>query len=329
MKTGDVLLHTHELAVGYRSGKETHIIMEGLNCEVMTSRLICFMGPNGVGKSTLLRTLSGAQAPLAGDIFLKGKKIKELSKTSLASYISVVLTDPIHVGNITVRELISFGRYPYMGWNINFSSQDADAIDRAIDETHLTGIENRKIAELSDGQRQKVLIARALCQDTPLIILDEPTAHLDLNNRVEIINLLKQLTRKTKKAILMATHELDLALQTADELWLAGYDTGLEIGFPEDLVLSGKIDTVFQLKGFDLKTGHLEKKTDRRNVSVNGEGYLLLWTRNALERNGYSTRPGDDLEVSISTAEGLTRWNTTTGKTFETLETLIKYLDDL
>ena len=127
----------------------------------------------------------------------------------------------------------------------------------------------------------------------------------------------------------MATHELDLALQTADELWLAGYDTGLEVGFPEDLVLSGKIDQVFQLKGFDLKTGHLKKKTDRRNIPVTGEGHLLLWTKNALERNGYSTRPGDGLGIEIITGESLTHWKTTTGKTFKTLKELVNYLDGL
>ncbi len=330
MKVADnMLMHTQGLAVGYGHKKSSTIIMEGLKCSLQPGELVCFMGPNGVGKSTLLRTLSGAQAPLAGDIFFQDKKLHELTRMELALNISVVLTDPVSVGNITVRELISFGRYPYTGWNINFSPEDHEAIERAIHETSLQTIQDRKITELSDGQRQKALIARALCQDTPVIILDEPTAHLDLNNRVEIINLLKGLSRKTNKAVLMATHELDLALQAADVLWLAGFETGLEIGFPEDLVLSGKIDEVFQLKGFDLKTGHLEKNIYKQNVSVVGDGYPLLWTKNALERNGYGTGADGGLKLEILSEHDKIQWKTNKGALFNSLEEVINYLDQL
>ncbi|TRX55536.1 ABC transporter ATP-binding protein [Fulvivirga sp. M361] len=326
-----IQLHTKDLAVGYRIKRRDVLIIDHLNVQLMAGKLVCFMGPNGVGKSTLLRTLCGVQRPLRGGVFIQDKAIESIQKDVLARKISVVLTDPVYIGNITVRELVSFGRYPYTGWNMNFSPEDARIIDRAIKETQLQPIADTKLAELSDGQRQKALIARALCQDTDIIILDEPTAHLDLNNRVEIINLLKHLSRQTGKAIVMATHELDLALQTADELWIVGFDKKLQVGFPEDLVLNGKVDHVFQLKGFDLRTGHLEKRKSKRNVSLTGEseGHYLLWTKNALERNGYGIDPENDFTIETMVTSDKAYWKINEGVTLDSLEKLIQYLDQL
>ena len=174
------------------------------------------------------------------------------------------------------------------------------AIDKAIEITNIKELANRKVYELSDGQLQKTMIARAVCQNTPIVMLDEPTALLDLNNRVEVINLLRDLAQNHNKAILMATHELDLALQSAERIWLAGPDQPIINGFPEDLVLNGAVDSVFQLKGFDLRTGRLAIKKGLKKVNLIGTDYDYLWTKNALERNGFCIDESAKIEVIIS-----------------------------
>ena len=283
----DTALATHNLTVGYNTNKKELKVLENINLTLKRGELVCFMGPNGVGKSTLLRTLAGVQAPLYGSVTIEQQDISTLSTEDLAKRLSLVLTDRINAGNMTGKELIALGRYPHLGWRINLQKEDLAVVENAIDLTGVAHFADKKIHELSDGQLQKVMIARALCQDTPIMILDEPTAHLDLNNRVSVINLLKDLSRKTGKSILIATHELDLALQSADRLWLAGYNSPVISGFPEDMVLNDSIDRVFELKGFDLKTGHLKKLSLGKKVALQGSGYQYLWTKNALERNGY------------------------------------------
>src|SRR5690606_39709849 len=202
--------------------------------------------------------------------------------------VSVVLTDRISAANLTVGELVTFGRYPYVDWSLRMTERDQSIVEGALRDLNLEPLRNQKIYELSDGQMQMAMIARALAQDTRLMLLDEPTAHLDLNNRVEIMALLRQIAHRSKKAILLATHELDLALQGTDRIWLAGRNRDVIVGEPEDLVLTGAFDDIFRFKGFDLKSGKMQHKPYRNVVvSIQGEGPVYLWTRNALERNGY------------------------------------------
>lgn len=276
-------LSTNNLCVGYRNKKNEHRLFESLNLSLDPGRLICFMGPNGSGKSSLIRTLAGLQKPLAGKINVHGQP----GDNSMPKLISVVLTDKVIAANMTAYEVVTFGRYPYLNWNIDLTVKDRDIIDRSITQVRISHLMDKKLHELSDGQVQMVMIARALTQDTPIILLDEPTAHLDLNNRVEIMRLLQKLSRVTNKAILVATHELDLALQTADWIWLTGKCQNMLTGIPEDLVLNGSFDDVFKFKGFDLKSGKVQHETHRAlKVNLIGEGPVYLWTRNALERNG-------------------------------------------
>src|SRR6478736_8104385 len=278
------LLQTHSLSVGY---SKDNSLFEDLNLNLKPGELVCFMGPNGIGKSTLIRTLAGLQKPLSGDITTESK-------------IAVVLTDRIHAYHMTVRDLVTFGRYPYLNWNINLTEKDNTIIDRALAQVHLENLADKNIEELSDGQLQMTMIARALAQETEILLLDEPTAHLDLNNRVEIMNLLRHLARTTHKAILIATHELDLALQTADKIWLATSNKKILTGLPEDLVLDGSFDDVFQLKGFDLKTGKMGHEAHRKiSVQLIGEGHEYLWTKNALERSGYEIATDSQIKITL------------------------------
>lgn len=282
-------LSFNKLSVGYRQGKTSKILFDTIDLSLKAGELVCFMGPNGIGKSTLLKTMAGLTPPLSS------------SKTNIDSKkIAIVLTDRVHAMHMRVRELISYGRYPYLNWHAQLTTEDEMAIEDALKLLHLESIADKDINTLSDGQLQMVMIARAVVQDTPIILLDEPTAHLDLNNRVEVMNMLRKLARQSNKAILVSTHELDLALQTADLLWLAD-DQKLLTGIPEDLVLDGSLDRIFQFKGFDLKTGKVFHE-NYRGVTINlvGEGHEYLWTKNALERCGYEVSEYGELKVEIS-----------------------------
>ena len=186
---------------------------------------------------------------------------------------------------------------------------DREIVEQAIARVQISHLADEMIFSLSDGQLQMVMIARALAQDTPILLLDEPTAHLDLNNRVEIMRLLKSLAAETNKAILVATHELDLALQMADRIWLTGPEKNMLIGIPEDLVLNGSFDQIFQFKGFDLKTGSVQHAVVHETViAVQGSGYEYRWTKNALERNGFNISDNSSVKIVILKQGKAVRW---------------------
>ncbi len=316
------MIRSHQMAVGYSSKGEELILLEDLNLHLKEGELVCFMGPNGIGKSTLLRTLAGLQKPLRGELIgvEKGK-------------LSLVLTDRISASNMLVYDLVAYGRYPYLSWNISFSAEDHRIIEEAISLTQIEHLKNKQLYQLSDGQMQLVMIARALAQRTPVLLLDEPTAHLDLNNRVEIMNLLRKLARQERKAILVCTHELDLALQTADLIWLATLTKKVMVGIPEDLVLTGAFDEVFQFKGFDLKTGKVGHEAHRNTpVRLIGEGYPFLWTKNALERCGYEVSENAETSIKIH-PEPKTTWQlddmklSSLSELLQALSTMVGYLN--
>ena len=227
-----MLVTTENLSIGYRN----YVVQSNLNLVVDKGNLICMLGTNGCGKSTLLRTLAGLQPSLGGKVFLQGQSLADLSAQQKAKLFALVLTDPVETKNMTVYDVIALGRYPYSSWLGNLSEEDKHFILRALLQVKLQHKTFSRISELSDGERQRVMIARALAQDTPLILLDEPTAHLDLPNRVDTMLLLRRLAHETGKAVVLSSHELDLALQTADRLWLMSPQKGMYCGLPEDLV---------------------------------------------------------------------------------------------
>ncbi len=292
------LLHAKDLSVGYATGQSAVCLFVNLNLSLSIGKLTCLMGPNGIGKSTLIRTLAGLQKPLAGEF----SKLDE-------KRIALVLTDKISAANMRVSDLVSYGRYPYLSWGVSLAQKDLAIVNQSIAEVGIQALADKKLEELSDGQMQLAMIARALAQETEILLLDEPTAHLDLNNRVEIMRLLLALARKKNKAILVATHELDLALQMADQIWLASQGKKIKTGIPEDLVLDGSFDEIFQFKGFDLKTGKIEHKLSKKTtINLQGEGFALLWTKNALEREGYSVSPEGRISVFISSEGKNLQW---------------------
>jgi iron complex transport system ATP-binding protein len=308
-----IILKANDLSIGYQQKKEARVVRKQLQLQLRSGELLCLMGPNGAGKSTLLRTLAGVQPPLAGEVLLNGRALHSLEQAERALHISLVLTEAISAGNMTVLELVTLGRYPHTGWGGRLTSEDKQLVEQALDDLTISELAHRKLFELSDGQRQKAMIARALAQDGSLIILDEPTAHLDLINRLQIMRLLRQLSLRRQKAIVVATHELDLALQSADRLWLMGQqEDGLIEGVPEDLVLNGSLARAFSRSGFhfNMHSGQfVEEIHSCVPIQLSGDEPARLWTQKALERNGYeavSTEANLRLHVSRQ-AEGY-RW---------------------
>jgi iron complex transport system ATP-binding protein len=245
MISNKIILSTSNLSIGYQSKKEKNTIAENLNLTFEEGKLISLVGGNGIGKSTLLRTITGIQKPLAGTVMLKEKEINNYESLALAQNLSLVLTEKLPPSNLSVFELIALGRQPYTNWLGKLSAEDLEKINQAITLTHVEHLIDKKHHEISDGQLQIVLIARALAQDTPLIILDEPTTHLDLFHKVSIFKLLKKLSQETNKCILFSTHDIDLAIQLSDEMIVMS-ESSVEQDQPCNLITKGIFNTLFK-----------------------------------------------------------------------------------
>ena len=235
------MITLENLSIGYTSKNNRKVVAEGINATLNDSELTCLIGPNGIGKSTLLRTLSAFQPPLEGSITIDGKRLETLSDKEVSRLIGVVLTTKPDVQNITVTELVGLGRSPYTGFWGTLNEKDSEIVEESIAKTGITHLAERMIQTLSDGERQKVMIAKALAQQTPVIYLDEPTAFLDYPSKVDMLMLLRQLAHDTGKTIFLSTHDLELALQLADRLWLLSAATSLEVGTPEELAATGSL----------------------------------------------------------------------------------------
>lgn len=239
------LLQIDNLSIGY--GEK--VLSNNISLSLSAGELVGLIGQNGVGKSTLIRTFSGLQAYLNGGITIDGKSLEDYSKQEIAKKISLVLTGKPEAMNLTVIELIALGRYPYSGWLGVLSKKDKEKIDESIAQMEIDYIATKKLYELSDGQLQKAMIARALAQDTPLIVLDEPTSHLDLRNKIEVLNILKKLTN-AGKSILISTHEIDLAADVCDTFWCMDFNKDFLSGTPKDLIELGKVQEYLHVKNW-------------------------------------------------------------------------------
>ncbi len=282
-------IEIQSLSIGYPGKKRTKVVAENINASINEGELTCLLGANGIGKSTLLRTLSAFQPKLSGKILIQGKNLEEYTDAELSHIIGVVLTDRLDIRNMTAEELIGLGRSPYTGFWGTLDKKDREIVKQAIAQIRIEDLAHRMVHTLSDGERQKVMIAKALAQETPVIFLDEPTAFLDFPSKVEIMQLLHSLSRDTNKTIFLSTHDLELALQIADKLWVMDKKRGLTVGTPEDLSLNGDLSSFFAREGiiFDMETGlfRVENKYTRK-VKLLGEGRRYTMARKALARNG-------------------------------------------
>ena len=234
------ILQAKELSIGYSD----KVVVEGISVEIHAADLVAVIGINGSGKSTLLKTLTGNLNPLAGKVFIQQKNLEAISVQELSELISIVLTETHFSQNLSVEELVALGRQPYTNWLGQLSKEDQKAVQQALQLLELTDKSQRNCGSLSDGQLQKVFLARAIAQETPLIFLDEPTTHLDLYHKIFVLQLLKKLTRKTQKAIVFATHEINLALQLCDQIILVSNGKVTQ-KTPEELIESHLLQELF------------------------------------------------------------------------------------
>lgn len=244
-------IRVEHLDTGYRNNNKKVVISRDINASLYSGQLACLLGPNGAGKSTLLKTLTAFIPPIAGNIYVEGKPLESYSEASLAKVFGMVLTEKLNVENMTAYELVGLGRSPYTGFWGKLSDSDKEIVDKAFNLVGIDTLKTRLVQTLSDGERQKVMIAKALAQETPIIFLDEPTAFLDYPSKVEIMLLLRKLTMEQNKTVFMSTHDLDLAIQMADSIWLIDKGYGVNIGTAEELALSGSLEKYFCREGVE------------------------------------------------------------------------------
>ena len=306
MDNKNVILTATNLCVGYRKKQSEKRLLENLNLHLKSGELLALLGANGAGKSSLIRTLCGMQEALAGDLFYGTTTLTSMSPQEKARWFSVVLTERDTFGQLSVFDLVALGRTPYTAWLGRLKTSDTDMVLQALEDVGMQHFANQSIHSLSDGEYQKIMIARALAQDTPIIFLDEPTAFIDVRGKVEVMRLLIKLAREKNKAILLSTHDLDMALQSADQLCLFTGNAKVTQGIPEDLVVNGSLSKAFDSKEvhFDAQSGRFSiHKESCVSIAVNGEGVAAIWTIKALERVGFSINQEAGLSLSVAENE--------------------------
>jgi cobalamin transport system ATP-binding protein len=309
-------IQTTDLAVGYKSRRARNVVLDGLNISVRGGELVCLLGTNGTGKSTLLRTLSRIQPALAGSVRINGVDLRQLSQIELARCLGVVLTERPLVGALTARRIVELGRYPYWDWSGRMTTRDHEVVSWAIESVGADHLAARDIMSLSDGERQRFMIARALAQEPAVLLLDEPTAFLDVPSRVELMGLLRRLAREEQLAIVVSTHDLELALRMADTIWLVSPGNKLRTGTPEDVILEGHVTEAFRAESIRF---HPEERAfrlvsgARGSVVVHGDGLHALLAAAVLEREGYEVVTDKPGAMRITIASDSTHWEVALG----------------
>ena len=333
------LISTSGLSIGYKHrNKESTIVSSNLNLDLMSGELVCLIGPNGAGKSTLIRTLIGMQPGISGDVHLAGKLLSDYSAIEKARVLSVVLTSQVSISHFRAFDVASLGRYPHTGWSGTLSEKDREIVSYSLAAVGASELSSRYMSELSDGEKQKVMIARGLAQDPSVLILDEPTAFLDMPHKIEIMRILKSLSRHPGRAVLLSIHDLDIAMRTADKIWLFNKNGDFYSGAPEDLILKGVFGSAFEMGGvhFDNKRGTFVISPEQKgNVTLIGEdnndNNEFIWTSHALERAGYSicSDGNCDITIEIQNNNGDTCWrylNHTAEHDFFSIADMIQFL---
>lgn len=327
-------LRSHDLAVGYRSRRERRAVLERVSVSVHRGELVCLLGPNGIGKSTLMRTLGRMQPPLWGTVEIGGTALEALSSSELARRLGVVLTERVAVESLRARQVVELGRYPHSGWLGGLTGHDDEVVSWALDAVGAAHLADRDFGRISDGERQRVMVARALAQEPVLLMLDEPTAFLDVPSRVELMGLLRRLTRDNALAVVVSTHDLELALRTADVVWLLLPGGEAVTGAPEDVMLSGAIALAFE--GRQIRF-HPEERTfrwltgERGEAAVCGQGLRADMATAVLEREGYAVvsdheRPSMSVRIDDATWTLCANGARVSGDTFRALAAQVRAL---
>ncbi|UCH13844.1 MAG: ABC transporter ATP-binding protein [Bacteroidales bacterium] len=313
MNSSENILSIENLIIGYGSaGSKGKPVFSDIKLKAKKGENIAVIGRNGIGKSTLLRTISRLQKPLKGNIRIKDKDISHYTKQEFARIVSFVSTEIIRISNFRLIDLVALGRFPYTGWIGKPGRDDYDIINESISQVGIDDLKYKLVNEVSDGERQRAMIARALAQDTEIIILDEPTAFLDMPSKYEIIRLLNELTVNRNKTIIFSSHDLNITLQEADKIWLMEADEIVE-GAPEDMILNRNIYNLFDNSNmsFNIESGDFRlNRNITGKIMLNGKGIAEYWTRRALERLGFeiSDETGQELFVQVDDNKKPTEW---------------------
>lgn len=322
------------MSLGYRQGKESTVILENLNLKVESAQLIGLIGENGAGKSTLLKSVMGMIPLLKGDLKIMGENIHSLSPRKKARLIAYVEASANLPGNLRVHEVVAYGRYPYSSLLGKPDKKAKEKMREAMEQMNVLQFADRQLYQLSDGEKQRCMIARAIAQDTPVIMLDEPAAHLDIANRYELMQMLRRLAEDQGKSIIMSSHDLDIILNYTDKIWLI-HNKNIIDKVPEDMVVSGNIELLVSTSeiNFSKENAKFELPVSTRGViCLKGEGQVFQWTKRALTRIGFEVKcnksegvnvivkvHGDDLLWEIQFSQD-------NSETVQSIECLIKSL---
>lgn len=324
-----VIIYTKSLSAGYRKRKSVTTVLRNVDLELHEGELVSLLGANGAGKSTLIRTICGLQPALAGRVMVGDKDVERLTPRQLSKTIALVTTERTFAGGLTVSELVELGRHPHTGFLGRLDEHDRQIVATAIEKVGISHKSESYVAELSDGERQKVMIAKALAQEAPVIILDEPTAFLDVASRVEVLQLLHDLARNERRTILISSHDIQQSMALSDRLWIVSDSGEIVSGVTEDLILADKISLLFSNRNvaFDPATGDfLTTRKGARQITLKADSAELnKWIANALRRNDLLACEADNPQIYAHTANDI-RLN---GNRLCSIEELLSALKDI
>lgn len=302
------MLKTNNLSVGYNN----KVVISNINVEVKNGEILCLLGSNGAGKTTLLRSLSKLISPIKGEIYLNGVNINCISRKALSKKMALVLTNRLLGDLMTVQDIVNIGRYPYTGFFGSLSKKDLIMVDEALESVDALHLKKRYFDELSDGEKQKVLVARALVQEPEIIILDEPTTHLDIKHRLELINILKKLSKEKSISVILSLHEIDIALKSCDKVALIKNNKVIAYGQPEDVVDEDIINSLYELddKNFNSLLGSVEISNKSKNeVFIIGGGGKATPIYRTFTKKGIGLYSGiiheNDIDYEIGRTMGI------------------------
>ncbi|MDO9339141.1 MAG: ABC transporter ATP-binding protein [Bacteroidales bacterium] len=325
------ILSLDSLKIGYVSGRHENVLLPPLNACANKGELIAVIGRNGIGKSTLLRTLTGLQPSLGGEIFYSGKNIRDYSRMDLAQKVGYISTEIVKVSNMSVYDLVALGRFPHTNWMGKIDTKNHEVIMDAIEKTTMSAFCNRFVSELSDGERQRAMIARILAQDTGIMVMDEPTAFLDIGSKYEILHLMHLLSHKNEKTIIFSTHDLHMAISQSDKIWLI-LDNRLMEGAPEDIMIEGAFDHLFDSSPvqFNSENGTFSFRSEEKGrIFIEGDGIRRHWTEKAINRAGFSLSEVKTIPYIIIPSGNNREWKLTTNISsveFRSIYELVSFL---